>query len=190
MFLFSGLINLYCFPLFSVVCARKTSIDFWNSSGSEDIECSGGGRAGSKKQREDFLLLWCGGMRLQLPAAHKKKVILRNVCMPLSFEFLVSPFIFLIKLERIWLLAISFVFQGAWSRASLCVPSVQIGESREKNMQEDGGEALTLDKRRQRRGPVASDALFHHFRWFIGWCRLRVMMRVQKCKEKWLSSRG
>lgn len=55
---------------------------------------------------------------------------------------------------------ISFVFQGAWSRASLGVPSVQIGESREKNKQEDGGEALTLDKRRLRREPMASDALF------------------------------
>lgn len=76
MFLFSGLINLCCFlsfPLFSVVCTRKTSIDFWDSSGSEDIGCSGGGRAESKKQREDFLLLWCGGMRLQLPAARTKK---------------------------------------------------------------------------------------------------------------------
>lgn len=79
---------------------------------------------------------------------------------------------------------ISFVFQGAWSRASFDVPSVQIGESREKNMQEDGGEVLTLDKRRQRRGPMASDALFHHFRWFTVCCRLRVMTRVQKPKEK------
>lgn len=73
---------------------------------------------------------------------------------------------------------IGFVFQGVWSRASLGVPSVQIGESREENMQEDGGEALMLDKRRQGRGPMASDALFHHFRWFIGWCRLRVVTRV------------
>lgn len=46
----------------------------------------------------------------------------------------------------------------------LCVPSVRIGESREKNMQEDGGRALTLGQRRQRRGPMASDALFDHFR--------------------------
>lgn len=100
MFLFSGLINLSCFlgfPLFSVVCTGKTSTDLWNSSGSEDIGCSGGGRAGSKKQREDFLLLW----RDEAAAAcgtQKQNVILRNVCMPLSFEILASPFIFLIKL--------------------------------------------------------------------------------------------
>lgn len=62
----------------------------------------------------------------------------------------------------------SFVFQGAWSTTSLGVPTLQIGESREENMQEDG-EAVMLAKRRQRRGPMASDALFHHFRWFIGW---------------------
>lgn len=46
----------------------------------------------------------------------------------------------------------------------LCVPRVRIGESREKNMQKDGGGALMLGRRRQCRGPMASDALFDHFR--------------------------
>lgn len=40
MFFLSGLINLCCFlsfPLFSVVSACTTSIDFRNSSGSEEV---------------------------------------------------------------------------------------------------------------------------------------------------------
>lgn len=45
----------------------------------------------------------------------------------------------------------------------LYVSGVRIGESREKNTEEVGGEALALDKRRQFRGPMASDALFDHF---------------------------
>jgi len=68
--LFSGLINLCCFlsfPLFSVVSAWKTSIDFQNSGGSEEVSVVVVAEQGARS--EDFCLLLCGGMRLQLPAA-------------------------------------------------------------------------------------------------------------------------
>lgn len=110
--------------------------------------------------------------RLQLPDAYKKMLFWEMFACHCLFKFFLVPAYFRFNWKDLIASDQLCLSRSMVKGFILCVLSVRLGESREENMQEDGGGALTLSKRRQRRGPMASDALFDHFRWFIGWWRL------------------